>query len=150
MIETLETRRLLAATLSDGVLEVTGTGNNDTIHVRVENKAVVLFFNVGETRYKLGNVSRIEINGRGGNDWIANGTTIPSQLVGGDGADMLAGGNGNDSLVGGGGNDKLYGNGGVDKMNPGTGNDIVVGGLGTDTVTYASRKSNVSVFLDGK
>ena len=63
---------------------------------------------------------------------------------------MLAGGNGNDTLVGGGGNDKLYGNGGLDKLNPGTGNDVINGGNGTDTVTYASRKSNVSVFLDGK
>jgi Ca2+-binding RTX toxin-like protein len=149
MIETLENRRLLAATLNNGVLEVTGTGGNDTITVRVENNLVVLFFNVGEKNYKLGNVKSVVVEGRAGNDWIANGSTIPVKFMGGDGADLLSGGNGNDTLVGNGGNDRLYGNGGTDVVNPGTGDDIVIGGLGTDTVTYGARKTAVKVFFDG-
>jgi Ca2+-binding RTX toxin-like protein len=149
MIEPLENRMLLAATFTNGVLNVTGATGNDSINVRLDGASLVLSFNTVETRYKLIDVHEILMNGGDGNDVLANHTSITSHLTGGNGNDKLSGGNAKDTLLGSAGIDKLYGEGGNDVLDPGAGNDTVVGGIGLDTVTYSKRKVPVKIYLNG-
>ncbi len=83
-------------------------------------------------------------------------------LTGGDGSDTINGGNlGDDELHGGGGDDFLEGNTGNDvaygdaggdtffEEDAVNGSDSFIGGPGDDAVSYAGRKSGVSVSFDG-
>jgi Ca2+-binding RTX toxin-like protein len=148
MIECLEERRLLAASLVNGVLNIPGTPRSDVIATRIVGKNVVVTINTVDSKFALARVRGIVINGNHGNDFIANGAgTIPARIIGGNGNDTLSGGNGNDTLVGAAGTDRLYGQGGDDLLDGGIGSDVIMGGLGTDTITYADRTRPVSVDL---
>ena len=68
------------------------------------------------------------------------GTASNNQVDGGGGADAIVGGSGHDLLDGGGGGDSLDG---------GAGSDRLFGREGTDSVSYATRRANVDVTLDG-
>jgi MYXO-CTERM domain-containing protein len=119
---------------------------------------------VPDVNFSLSALTRLTINGRGGNDVIdCSGATYVVTLLGGDGdddlaggtrADTLTGGPGDDTLAGNGGNDKLTGSADADTMFGGDGNDTfvvqnndgndsVVGGGGTDTISYAARAAGV-------
>jgi PKD repeat protein len=71
-------------------------------------------------------------HGQGGNDVIAvsHALTLPAELVGGDGNDVLSGGGGNNILVGGAGNNILIGGKGRDLLIGGSGTDVLVAGPG--------------------
>jgi Ca2+-binding RTX toxin-like protein len=88
------------------------------------------------SRATIGNVGRIVVIGRGGNDRITldetNGPLPNATLFGGSGDDVLIGGSGADRLFGGDGNDTLLGNGGDDVLDGGSGNDALTGGAGSD------------------
>lgn len=58
--------------------------------------------------------------------------TLPLDLTGDAGDNLLSGGNGNDTLYGKGGNDTLSGGAGNDLLNGGTGVDALDGGTGDD------------------
>src|SRR5436305_14625548 len=143
-IESLETRRMMSATPADPHLEgtvlvVTGTTNNDDIHIsksdastlRVQENGVVFFFNNAS-------VHSIKVDAGAGNDLVRmenNGAGLPSQaanMIGGDGNDSLTGGSGNDSLDGGAGDDQLNGGAGNDSLSGGAGNDVLKGGDDND------------------
>jgi serralysin len=63
---------------------------------------------------------------------------LSTEIVGGDGADVLRGGHGRDTIRGLGGDDELIGEGGADALD---------GGAGTDTASYASSSAGVTVNL---
>ena len=61
VLETLERRRLLSATLVDGVLFVTGTSGGDEIHVGSDYDEHVLFVNVNKAVQKFHRDAVLEI-----------------------------------------------------------------------------------------
>src|SRR5206468_8425343 len=71
-----------------------------------------------------------------GNDVVTIGTgiTVPAELHGGDGIDILTGGDGDDILFGEAGNDVLLGRNGNDIFVGGDGSDALFGGNGRDVL----------------
>jgi Ca2+-binding RTX toxin-like protein len=81
----------------------------------------------------------ININlGAGNDNLFATGSSVPVNVLGGDGADTLNGTPGADTLNGEGGNDILDGK---------LGGDVLTGGADVDTTTYSSRNNPVTVTL---
>jgi Ca2+-binding RTX toxin-like protein len=148
MFESLESRRLMSAYITSGVLVVTGGENADTISVnrlidgsfRVEENGTIRSY-IGVTASL---VTSIYVDGGFGDDKISvGGTTLTTKLIGGDGNDVIYGSSGPDSIFGGAGNDTLFGNsgadnlygdGGRDSLEGGDGNDTLNGGIGNDTL----------------
>jgi uncharacterized delta-60 repeat protein len=121
-------------------LAVDGSPGNDVIRVDLstDGKAVVITVNGTTRTVPLFGVSRVVLNGLGGNDRleVAPRVKLAASLDGGAGNDTLVGGSGNDTLLGGDGNDLLDGRGGA---------DLFRGGAGTDTADYTSRRNGVTV-----
>jgi Ca2+-binding RTX toxin-like protein len=143
MLESLESRRLLSASLTaEGTLVVEGTNGNDNILVRRDGTKV--FVNVNDQprrEFSHDAVRRIRIYGLNGNDRIEERElTRPSTVHGGGGNDFMLGSAGNDVFYGGDGNDTMDGRLGADEFN---------GGGGIDTVNYESRTTRVVVTMDG-
>ncbi|MBC8109268.1 MAG: hypothetical protein H7Z14_21970, partial [Anaerolineae bacterium] len=154
VFDTLESRRLLDATLNAGVLTVNGSSSADTIglvlnginiEVTIQPEGVVA------SPFASALVNSIVINGLAQDDAITVGATItqPTTIEAGAGADTVNGGGGADTINGGDGNDELNGNDGDDRIDPGIGNDTSDGGAGTDTYTYQSRSDDVTVDING-
>jgi RTX calcium-binding nonapeptide repeat (4 copies) len=137
-IEPLERRQLLDAVLQAGVLTVSGTAHNDSIHVHdVGLNIVVRIDNTPEQTFSIARVKHLVVNGGDGNDHIIVGwrsIDLPASIFGNDGNDILEGTEAGDFLHGGAGNDSLVGNGGVDTLVGGSGNDTIRGGAGDDIV----------------
>jgi hypothetical protein len=142
IIESLEGRRLLSATLTEGVLTVGGTAGNDVITVTAANTSLTVKVGAATNTFAIAKVNKIVVNAGAGNDAVSIGSTVakPTILNGQDGNDSLLGGPGNDTLNGGGGNDTLRGY---------TGRDILIGGTGVDTADYSTKEVAVKVDLDG-
>ena len=140
-IENLEPRRLLAVTLDNGVLTVTGFNAADRIEIqrRADDGEVRVEHNGQEFDFPIGSVTRVVVNGRGGNDFIEysgrdGGLNVPGVLNGGAGNDTIQGGDANDTLIGGNGHDFIEGKSGNDRIAGGKGNDIIQGGNGNDSL----------------
>jgi Ca2+-binding RTX toxin-like protein len=167
MIEEMEERRLLSATLAGGVLTITGTANSDNVLVAsVFNRVYVVettitpgtdggrpTFNTTRTSFARADVHSIEANLGAGNDRILvndgrffsrSNSPIPATLNGEAGNDVLGGGSGGDTINGGDGNDVLLGNGGNDTLNGGAGDDFAEGGGGNDTINGDSGDDTLS------
>ncbi|MGB7156976.1 MAG: calcium-binding protein [Tepidisphaeraceae bacterium] len=159
-VHSLESRRLLSATIVDGVLTITGTGGDDEIFVygretmfhyapgfsgptlefsaRVERNGVEL------GTFKIDDFNAIRIDAGGGNDRVrvyVDADRLPDD----DGLFLpmgirkrapihIEGGGGNDTLGGTGGDDTLVGGAGKDLLVGGAGNDLLSGGTGNDKV----------------
>src|SRR5690349_5627168 len=116
-IESLEQRQLLSASLSGGVLTVTGTAENDVITFRIAKdgttgvKQIVVSEQVRpadgsdpddptETRFDLSSVTSIVVNAGAGDDVVGalcgrrgrNAISLPMTINGEDGNDRLGGG----------------------------------------------------------
>ncbi len=136
-VENLEPRALMAADvdLHHGVLTITGTNKDD--HVVVDysgskDKYVSVTHNGTTERFRRSDVESIEFNGRNGDDYFKNSTSIKSVADGGKGNDVLKGGSGKDILFGGSGDDELRGGKGADELYGESGNDILVGNSDND------------------
>ena len=100
MIETLEQRKLLSASVSGGELKVVGTGKADQIFLTLANgDATKLFVKVNGavSTFSMTQVREIKIYGLGGNDNI--------QMIEGNGAiarqtSMFGGGGGDEPIDG--------------------------------------------------
>lgn len=113
-------------------------GNNRGDHISIQESH--LRFN--SMRVAFGGVSTIEVDARGGRDFvlgaasgvplIVSGGTGRDYVIGSQHADLLIGGRGHDILVGLGGNDLLMGDAGRDLLFGGRGDDILIGGRGRD------------------
>jgi Ca2+-binding RTX toxin-like protein len=141
LLEFLESRRLLAVTLEDGVLTVTGTAAADTIELqlRADDEQVRVELNGVETLHPLADVDKIVVDALAGDDLVEysgsdGGFNIPGLLAGRDGRDTLQGGPANDSIFGGAQNDSLEGKGGDDRLAGGKGHDVLQGGNGNDSL----------------
>lgn len=145
MLELLELRRLLAATLDgSGNLVITGSANADTITLVTSGTDIVVTIqpeNFNQA-FATSSVNTITVNAGDDNDWVEFNSSLnkPSTVFGENGADTLIGGSGDDRLVGGAGDDVLDGGGSGDRLE---------GDTGTDTLTYESRVNPISVFMDG-
>jgi len=122
----------LAAVAAALVISTSATASSPTCTIRGSDRSETL----------TGTPGRDVICGRGGNDRL-RGRGGDDVLLGGGGHDVLDGGAGNDDLSGDAGADVFLAEGaadGADKMN---------GGTGYDAVSYAARKTAVSVTLGG-
>src|SRR5437773_1544442 len=106
--ETLEQRRLLSISLSDGLLTITGTPGNDSITIRQEGATLFIDDNIKVRSYNVSDVTKLSIDMLGGDDFLRlrkkSGTrnvTMPATMLGGAGNDTLRGGLGKDSIDGG-------------------------------------------------
>ncbi|HEX8912893.1 MAG TPA: hypothetical protein VF796_11075 [Humisphaera sp.] len=168
--ETLESRRLMDATLTDGELVVTGTEAKDAIVVSLaadDAATLVVTVNKVQSSFPLDEVEHVTINTLGGNDKVLvsekagaiyKGVTVDAGagndsvttgsgndvLLGGGGNDALAGGDGDDFLYGGDGNDKLTGGDAIDYLDGGAGKDALTGGTGDDTLLGGDGKDKLS------
>ena len=147
-LENLESRRLFAAgpggtatiDASTPRLDVEGTRRADTIVVDLN--ATTGNIDVTINGAAAGSFSPaqvpagIRIDGDRGNDTITVGTgvTLPVEIRGDKGNDLVTGGSGNDSIDGGAGRDSCSGGAGNDSLLGGGGNDQLAGGAGTDNV----------------
>jgi hypothetical protein len=105
-------------------------------------------------------VTKILADGGLGNDTITitAGVSLPVELNGGAGDDLLTagirpatlrGGDGNDTLAGGAANDRLFGDAGDDQLQGFGGTDVIDAGLGRDSVSGCSpRLRFVVCFVD--
>lgn len=151
MIEELESRRFLSATLDQGVLRIIGTHLADRIDVTIPSNSpdtIVVTFNKTVTRFPARSLEAISVQAGQGNDRVAidagkSRLAVPSTiygsggndtLLGGAGKDRIYGNDGRDSIDGGPGRDILYGGDDADSIRGGLGNDFIDGGLDNDTL----------------
>ena len=126
--ECLDDRVMLSVTptlLADGTLRVVGNSANDSVRVAYPTVAGIAdvsrinvfdFTTLGSWNYNASQVSRIEMVGNDGNDWLNNDTYKPAKFWGGNGTDRLDGGTGNDVFYGSTGGDTYLGSGGQDTL----------------------------------
>src|SRR5688572_5805173 len=98
-LDTLEDRTVpaVSVTLTDGVLQITGSEHGDYLFVfptsgqadRITVTGMELGKFVYSGEFKTADVTSIEIDGRGGRDLVANVTGITSILKGGAGDDVI-------------------------------------------------------------
>ncbi len=147
LIETLEPRALLAATIVYNSLTrevlVTGTSSADVATVSPMSSiwtkvSVVSSGAVVEQTFATTAMSQITFNGGTGNDSLTNLTAVPTSMSGGDGNDTLLGGMGNDTFVGDGGDDSVSGGEGDDLLLGSPGNDVFDGGQGNDMLSVSA------------
>jgi Ca2+-binding RTX toxin-like protein len=159
----------IGATLSDGVVSVTGLApqvtithaeaidilnifggdGNDTINVSaLPASAMQLVLNGGSGNDVItGSAAGNTLHGDAGNDTL-NGGGGHDKLGGGDANDRLVGGDGNDDLAGGSGDDILFGGLGDDVFTGGSGNDSITGGGGNDVMMYSDVSVGHDTVLD--
>ena len=130
------------ATLDDaGTLSVVGTDASEILSVATEGREVVVTRTpasgspVVQRFDRVGDVLRVVIDAKAGNDGVNYALLAPSTILGGTGDDTLTGGGGRDVLSGGGGNDSLIGGDNDDSLIGGDGDDRFDGGAGDDTLT---------------
>jgi uncharacterized protein (TIGR03118 family) len=142
------------ATLTDGVLLITGSRNDDDIDVKLSTNGQQIFVLSGHRQigsFELALVSRIQFDGWAGDDRIdiAKEIILPTILDGGAGNDTLSGGSGNNILLGGPGDDDPLGSVNRDILIGGEGSDRLRGG-GDDDLLIAgttAHDSNIPALL---
>ncbi|MGA2232127.1 MAG: CAP domain-containing protein [Tepidisphaeraceae bacterium] len=124
------------ATLSGGVLTVTGTSQADSISATQASGDIVVTRNGMSESFPVSSVTEIVLSGGAGADTISvdASVTIPAMLVGGGGADVLNAGAGSETLKGGGGDDSILGGSGSDSFNGGAGSDTLVAASGASLI----------------
>ena len=165
-IESLETRTLYSVFIDSatGHLNVTPAVAGGTVSV-IESAGSISVKGASTATtnpvvFPASAVSRVNVTGTSGNDYLTVNTTkltlvkagggddyvvLGSQapdgfnaVFGGDGADVLQGGNRKDFLYGDAGNDFLIAGPGNDYLDAGSGNDVVYGGSGNDDIRGGS------------
>jgi len=142
LVESLESRRMLTsvhATISGGILHVTGTEAADTISLTVAPGHILTLTVNGSTKTfgAMANtgLDHTEIMLLDGNDRVTIGPDAGNVYVnGGNGNDTITGGNGSDTLTGAGGTDFIIGGSGRDRINGNVGNDQLKGGKDVDRI----------------
>ncbi|QDU30673.1 Bifunctional hemolysin/adenylate cyclase precursor [Anatilimnocola aggregata] len=123
------------------ILLVIGTNSADYIYVYPSGSSIqVIQVRIGGSilgGFPAASISKIEVHGLGGADYIYVYSTItkPTELYGDAGNDYLYGGSGPDLIYGGDGVDRLTGGDGNDQLVGGSGGDYLYGGAGVDSFT---------------
>lgn len=155
-VESLGNRELLAAGISliSSTLYINGTESADSVAVTTIYRGVptgsgLLYSgtpfvyatvkdSAGNTLadYETGgfNVSKISIMGYGGQDTIAESSSIDTYVDGGEGSDDITTGSGNDVVMAGAGADVVHTGQGADSVWGSTGNDTIYAGAGNDVI----------------
>ena len=165
-VEYLESRRLLAATLANGVLTITGGNGNDVIEVDLRDDGrLKVEINNREQSFSYSAITRFVIQALGGNDVVefnqrnpilkgaeiragdgrdtVEGADARDTIYGGAGNDTLDGRNGSDVIYGEAGHDVIEGKNGNDKLFGGSGNDYLQGGTGNDTLSGSAGQDDL-------
>jgi len=133
VIEELDRRRLLSASLSSGTLTVTGTAADDTITLSRSGGDLVVKVRSQQNSFTNSQVQHINIAAGNGNDKVTIGSGIIGAYVdGGAGNDKIIGGQGNDTLLAGAGRNTLQGGDGDDNLRSSSGRDFLYGEGGND------------------
>lgn len=148
VLENLESRLCLAATLNGGVLTITGTDGNDQIEVDLRDDGTLkVEINTVEQSFDPAAVSKFVVNALAGNDHVEfndrNPISIPAQVFAGLGRDTVEGALGRDTIYGGGGNDSLDGEAGSDIIYGESGNDLIEGKNGNDKLFGGSGNDHI-------
>lgn len=125
------------ASAANTALVAVGSAGNDTLSFTKigANRLGAKINSTPLRQYAFDAVDAIVALGLGGRDTIhAIPLSIPVELFGGAGDDVLRGGRGDDVLVGGAGKDLLFGGLGDDLLIGGAGNDWIFGEQGADTL----------------
>jgi Ca2+-binding RTX toxin-like protein len=146
-----------SAVITDGVLVVNGTINDDRINVeQLGNKFAVYFDGDRLGEFQRRDVTSIRISGYQGDDrlYLSKSITINSAVYGGSGNDTIFGSNGNNELHGDAGDDILFGGNGADRLFGDDGNDWLFGGNGADSLSGGAGNDwlfgeNGADWLDG-
>jgi Ca2+-binding RTX toxin-like protein len=138
MIQSLERRTMLSASLIEGTLQVNGTEHEDVITV-VKDKVhgelmLIATVNGGKVRsFPARKVLEISVQAGKGDDHVdVDCGDIGAAIDGGKGDDLLDGGAGDDDITGGKGDDTLLGDAGDDNLRGDADNDSLDGGTGID------------------
>src|SRR5258705_10628876 len=107
VLEPLEVRLLLAASVRRGVLTIPGTSGDDDVSVFFSRGKITVFLDRSGQVFNATGVHYIRFNGGAGDDWFGSTGKFPVLLVGGAGDDSLFGGGSADFLDGGDGADLL-------------------------------------------
>src|SRR2546423_5060919 len=113
VMEMLQPRMLLSATIVSGVLKVMGSESADHITVLADAtylNVIDVSLNGAVTYFAAGDIQKLLVRPLGGDDVVRidsslDALELSSSIDGGAGDDTLMGGGGRDTLVGGEGND---------------------------------------------
>ena len=136
----------ITATLSNGILTISGDDTANTISVTQDGSGTLLV-NGGAVPVSGGpatiaNTTAINLSGLGDDDVLdltgLSGPQPPVTVLGGPGTDIIFGGGENDTITGGDGDDTALMGAGNDTFiwNPGDDNDTIEGQTGTDTLQF--------------
>lgn len=145
ILETLETRQMMSATaigsvaLADGVLTVNADANQPTnlvLDYNANKGEIMVHAGSTNASFAASGVNKLVINGGSAADniFVSDRLTIPAEIYGNGGNDVIHGGGGNDSIYGGEGNDLIYGGKGENVIYGEAGNDTLIGQNGNDTL----------------
>ena len=124
MIERLEHRVVLTASLEGGIATIVGTDGNDDVLVAIAAAGVEVRVNgVVEATWAYRKLKRLDIHALGGKDRVevrgstlndldgllTQGVDVPCWIEGAGGNDLVIGGGGGDTIVGGAGRDTIFG-----------------------------------------
>ena len=140
---------MLASIVEDaGLVTVIGSPQDDTIVITTTANLgfTDISINAGGPdptfgRFRTSSIDSVLVFAGAGNDRVFSSATVPTEINGQAGNDVLNGGSandiirgnsGNNRIVGHGGNDRLFGGGGVDEIFGGSGNDTLFGESGAD------------------
>src|SRR5438128_2016329 len=140
LLQSLEPRRLLSASLSGGQLNIDGTGRSDDITVDIDSSGLIsVNINGSVSSFDQSAVDSIRVRGLSGNDYISltgrfDNFDIAVSVFGNTGRDTILGAAGNDDLFGEAGLDTIFGNAGHDNIYGGAGDDDLSGDAGLDWI----------------
>jgi RTX calcium-binding nonapeptide repeat (4 copies) len=148
MIEPLEPRQMLSASLSNGTLTVGGDSGPNTILLKMAGggASVKVMVDGDAQKFPASQVTQVDVSGGPGKDYIAikeatGAFTIPALLNGNGGGDTIIGASGADTLISGNGKDSLQAGSGANVLEGGAGKDSIVGGSGDDLLQAGSGPS---------
>jgi Ca2+-binding RTX toxin-like protein len=132
IIEGLEKRTLLAATLSGTTLEIDGGDGNDVIRVTAGADTTTVSINGTDRSFDNSDFDAIQLRAGDGADDISISDDVGVSAA----------------IYGEGGDDTIVGGAGDDTISPGAGNDTIDGGGGYNTLDYSDRSRALSVNMD--
>jgi Ca2+-binding RTX toxin-like protein len=159
LLERLESRRLLSASIVSRELVALGTDDRDSIELRrvgIDDVRVTVWTGATSTptsqqTFDMDDFDSVRVEGLGNNDqlFVAQNGFIPNLTMnGGAGNDRLIGGAAGETFNGGEGADNMSGNGGDDTFTGENGylvDDTASGGAGKDSFSLSTRSVNTTV-----